>query len=346
MDLLSGNMHVNVQLNRIFIPLALVLFSATLRAADTMKAIIVSGKQPQLQSVARPVPGAGQILIKVRATSVNPADWKVASIDLPMPWIPGWDAAGVVQAVGPGVSEYHRGDAVMAFFERRPDPVKAAPNAGGYAQYAVVGLGVVARKPAKASFEEAAGIPLAAVTAWKALIDEANLQSGQRVLIHGGAGGVGSSAVQIAKSRGAYVIATASPRNNDFLKKIGADEIIDYNSVRFEDRLKDLDVVLNTVDADTGIRSLQVLKPGAVLVSVVAPTPPDQCGAAKVRCTIVDRGRGTPINQLLAQVSKLVDAGKYDVHIDATLPLAEVSKAWDMNRSGHTRGKIVLTVPQ
>ena len=151
---------------------------------------------------------------------------------------------------------------------------------------------IAAPKPTKMSFEEASGIPVVGETAWRAIVTVADVQKGQRVLIHGGAGGVGSSAVQIAKARGAYVIATASPRNHDFLRKLGADEVIDYNTVRFEDKVKDADVVVNTVDADTGSRSIKVVKPGGIIVSVVGPAPAEACAAAKIRCEQTGRVTG------------------------------------------------------
>src|SRR4029079_4997969 len=138
------------------------------------------------------------------------------------------------------------------------------------------------------------------------MITVGNVQKGQKVLIHGGAGGVGSSAVQIAKARGAYVIATASARNHEFLKSIGADETLDYRSVKFEDKLKNLDVVLNTVDAETNARSVGVLKPGGILVSVVGPAPTGPCAAAKIRCAETGKVNG----QMLAQVVELANAGK------------------------------------
>lgn len=305
-------------------------------AAESMQAMVVTDGQLQMQTLPRVEPAAGEVRIKVRAAGVNPADWKRAARPGVMPYIPGWDVAGVIDAVGSGNTGFKVGDPVMAFFE----------GVGGYAQYVTAPSDAIARKPTQATFEETAGIPLVAITAWKALIDVAEIKAGQRVLVHGGAGGVGSAAVQIAKSRGAYVIATASPRNHDFLRSIGADEIIDYNTVRFEDRLKDLDVVLNTVDNETATRSLKVLKADGMLVTVAGAATPEACAAAKVRCATQSRKAGTPLNELLTEVGKLVDAGKYDVHIDAVLPLADANKAWEMNRSGHTRGKIVLTMPE
>jgi NADPH:quinone reductase-like Zn-dependent oxidoreductase len=190
------------------------------------------------------------------------------------------------------------------------------------------------------SFEEAAGIGVVGETAYRAIVTVANVQKGQRVLIHGGAGGVGSSAVQIAKARGAYVIATASPRNHDFLRKLGADEVIDYNTTKFEDKVKDADVVVNTVDLDTGARSTKAVKPGGIIVSVVGPTPAEPCAAARVRCEQTGRVTG----ELLRHVVDLANEGKFAISIEQTLTLADAAKAWESNRAGHTRGKIVLTV--
>ncbi len=319
----------------VFVMAALWCASADFSAAaGTMRAMVVARGELVPQVIAVRDPEAGEVRIKVRAAGVNPADWKRAARGGADAYVPGWDVSGTVEAVGPGVAGYKPGDEVIAFFE----------GTGGYAQYAVVSTAFVARKPANATFEEAAGIPLVAITAWKALIDVADVQPGQRVLVHGGAGGVGSAAVQIAKHRGAYVVATASPRNNGFLRSIGADEIIDYNTVRFEDRVRDLDVVVNTVDNDTAARSLRVLKPDGILVNVAGTVEPESCAAARVRCATQSRNSGTPIDVLLSEVAKLVEAGKYDVHIDATVPLADAARAWDMNRTGHTRGKIVLVL--
>src|SRR5262249_54930539 len=161
-----------------------------------------------------------------------------------------------IDAVGDTAGPWKVGQAVIAM-----------ATGGSYAEYAIAAVNAVAAKPQHLSFEEAAGIPVVGETAWRALVTIANVQPGQRVLIHGGAGGVGSSGVQIAKARGAYVIATASPSHSELLRSLGADEVLDYHSVRFEERLQDIDVVLNTVDADTAARSVAVLRPGGTLVS-------------------------------------------------------------------------------
>lgn len=308
-------------------------------AAATMQAIVVTDGKAQLQTVPRPNPQAGQVRIKVRAAAVNPADWKRAQRQPNSGVIPGWDVAGVIDSVGPAVRGWKAGDAVIGYLEGH----------GGYAQYAVVPVGHIARKPAKLSFNQAAGIPLVAATAWRELVDEAKLQPGQTVLIQGAAGGVGSAAVQIAAARGAArIIGTASKQNDGFLRSIGATETVDYHTAGFETHIRNLDVVLNTVNPATAALSIQMLRPGGVLLSTAGPAPADQCAAAHVRCvaTQVLNEIGTPKNQVLSEIGKLADEGKYTVGIDATFPLADASKAWDLNEAGHTVGKIILTVPQ
>lgn len=313
------------------VSLAALVVSAAATGAETMRAVVVGeGGALQVRQMPKPEPKAGEVRVKVRAASVNPVDWKIglrASAAEQM--IPGRDLSGVIDAVGPGTQGFKVGDEVIAI----------AP-AGSYAEHAVMPARIVAPKPTRMSFEEAAGIPVVGETAWRAIVTVADVQKGQRVLIHGGAGGVGSSAVQIAKARGAYVIATASPRNHEFLKKLGADEVIDYNTTRFEDQVKDADVVVNTVDADTGSRSIRVVKPGGVIVSVVGPVPADACGAAKIRC--VPTGRVT--GELLRPVVDLANEGKFRISIDQQVTLADASKAWEASRAGHTRGKIILRV--
>jgi NADPH:quinone reductase-like Zn-dependent oxidoreductase len=295
-----------------------------------MHAIVAVDGKAQLQSVPRPEPQPGQVRIKVRAVSVNPVDWKIIARAAPgTQVIPGRDLSGVIDAVGDKAGPWKVGQAVIA----------VAPG-GSYVEYAISPATAVAVKPEKVSFEEAAGMPIVGETAWRAMVTVANVQAGQRVLIHGGAGGVGSSAVQIAKARGAYVIATASPSHNSLLHSLGADEVIDYNSVRFEDKVKNLDVVLNTVDAETGVRSIGVIKPGGIYVSVVGPPPEAQCESAKVRCAVT----GSATGEMLGHVSELAAQGKLHIHVDRKMPLADAAQALDLNRQGHTGGKIILQV--
>ena len=297
---------------------------------DNMRAVVFDGSAFQIQWTPKPEPQAGQVRIKVRAASVNPVDWKQPASARPgARLIPGRDLSGVIDAVGDAGGPWKVGQAVIAI-----------ASGGAYAQYALASVNAVAAKPSRLSFEEAAGIPVVGETAWRALVTIANVQAGQRVLIDGGAGGVGSSAVQIAKARGAYVIATASPAHTELLRSLGADEIVDYHRVRFEETLKDIDVVLNTVDADTGARSLRVLRPGGILVSVAGAAPTAQCEAAKIRCAVTGHVTG----EMLGKLSELAEEGKFRVHIDRQFPLAEAANALALNRQGHTGGKIILEV--
>jgi NADPH:quinone reductase-like Zn-dependent oxidoreductase len=311
--------------------MVMCLFAGSVAGAtDNMQAVVLIDGNFQIQSIPKPEPQAGQVRIRVRAASVNPVDWKQAARASPgTRLIPGRDLAGVIDAVGDAAGPWKVGQAVIAI-----------ATGGSYAQYAIASANAVATKPQRLSFEEAAGIPVVGETAWRALVTIANVQPGQRVLIHGGAGGVGSSAVQIAKARGAYVIATASPDHNDLLRSLGADECLDYHTVRFEEKLKDIDVVLNTVDAGTGARSVGIVKPGGILVSVAGAAPAAQCEAAKIRCAVT----GPATGEMLGSLSELADQGKFRIHIDRQFPLAEAAKALELNRQGHTGGKIILEV--
>src|SRR5215469_10679754 len=258
------------------------LFAASAAATDNMRAVVFVDGNFQLQSIPRPQPRAGEVRIKVRAASVNPVDWKQTARAAPETrLIPGRDLSGVIDAVGDAGGPWKVGQAVIAI-----------ATGGSYAEYAIASVHATAAKPQRLSFEEAAGIPVVGETAWRAIVTIANVQPGQRVLIQGGAGGVGSSAVQIAKARGAFVIATASPTHNDLLRSLGADECVDYHTVRFEEELKDIDVVLNTVDADTGSRSIAVIRPGGILVSVAGAAPTAQCEAAHIRCAVTGHATG------------------------------------------------------
>lgn len=299
-------------------------------AADSMRAVVLTDGTLQVKRVPIPEPQAGQIRIQVRAASVNPVDWKLAArAAAGTSSIPGRDLAGVVDAIGPHAGGWRQGQEVIAI-----------AGAGAYAEYVIVPIRAVALKPVHLSFDEAAGIPVVGETAWRAMVAVANVQAGQRVLIHGGAGGVGSSAVQIAKARGAHVIATASPSHAALLHALGADEVLDYHRPHVEDALQNLDVVLNTVDAATSLRSIGMLKPGGILVSVVGAPPAEQCAAARIRCAIT----GPVTGEFLGALSELADHQQFHIHIDQRLPLGDAAKAWELNRSGHTAGKIILEV--
>jgi NADPH:quinone reductase-like Zn-dependent oxidoreductase len=291
------------------------------------------------EDAPRPRPCSGEVLIRVHAAGVNPIDWKVRQgfakerLKYKMPFIPGWDVSGVIETVAPGVTRLKSGDEVYC----RPD----ISRDGSYADYMVVKESEVALKPESIDHVSAAAIPLAALTAWQTLFDAAKLTAGQSVLIHGAAGGVGTFAVQFAKLKGARVIGTASKKNHDFLRSLGADELIDYNAVKFEDVVHDVDVVLDTVTGETEVRSYQVMKKGGIYVSILAPPSPEKAAQHGVRCahTFV---QANP--EQLREIAKLVDSGKVKPIIEKVFPLAEARAAQESNASGHTRGKIVLRV--
>ena len=293
----------------------------------------------KFEDAPRPDPASGEVLVRVHAAAVNPVDWKIRAgymkgfLNYNLPLIPGWDFSGVVEATGPGVVDWRQGDQVYA----RPD----LSRNGAYAEYIAVKASELGRKPKSLDHAQAAAIPLAALTAWQALIDACGLKAGQRVLIHAAAGGVGTFAVQLAKWKGAYVIGTASEKNHAFLKQLGADEVIDYNQVKFEDVVRDVDVVLDTMAGETRDRSWQVLKKGGILVTILGQ--PSQDDAAKHGV----RGVGVfvqPNHQELDEFASLVDSGKLRPVVEAVLPLTDAARAHEMNQTLHTRGKIVLRV--
>jgi NADPH:quinone reductase-like Zn-dependent oxidoreductase len=313
-----------------------LLFTIPAQAApDKMKAVEI-GANGGLSVQTRPVPRPreGEVLIKVRAASVNPVDWKVAQRRRGM--VAGIDVAGTIDTLGEGVTGWKVGEAVLG----------SARESGGYAEYAVIPVHSLARKPKTLSFEQAAGLPIAAETAYRALHEAGNLQPGQTVLIHGAAGGVGSVAVQIAKAHGAHVIGTASANNHEFLKSLGVDQVIDYRSQRFEDLVKGVDLVLNTANAETNARSIGVVREGGVLVSIVGPPNAASCAAARIRCGMPNRASGANNAELLAKVGALADAGKLTVEVDGVYSMADADKAWRKSREGHTRGKLVISVSE
>jgi len=313
--------------------LALALSGVSTAAPEKMQAAEI-GMDGTLSVQTRPVPrpGVGEVLVKVRAAGVNPVDWKVAPRRIGM--VPGVDVSGTIDSLGEGVTGWKAGDQVLGF----------ARQSGSYAEYALVPVSSLARRPKSMSFEEAAGVPIAAETAYRALHEAGNLKSGQTVLIHGAAGGVGSAAVQIAKAAGAHVIGTASSNNHEFLRSLGADEVIDYTTQKFEDVVKNVDLVLNTANAETGVRSIGVLRAGGALVSIVAAPSAAVCAAAKIRCLRPDRDKGTSNAEQLEHVVELANAGKFKVFVEETYSLADAGKAWEKSRTGHTRGKLIIQV--
>jgi NADPH:quinone reductase-like Zn-dependent oxidoreductase len=284
----------------------------------------------------RPVPGANEVLIKVRAASVNPVDWKIRAgymkdfLPLTLPATLGSDISGTIEEVGPGAARFKRGDEVYA---------SLGLEGGGYAEYAVAKEEIVAAKPSTLDHVQTAAIPVAGLTAWQTLFEVAQLRAGQNVLIHAAAGGVGNFAVQFAKAKGAYVIGTASSRNLGFLRELGVDKAVDYQKTRFEDVVDDADVVLDTIGGDTQERSFKALKKGGVLVSIVQP--PSQELAAKYGVRALFYG-AHPSSTDLTEIAKLIDSGKVKTVVETVLPLAEARRAHELSQSGHARGKIVL----
>ena len=300
----------------------------------------------ELQTVPRPVPLPTEVQVRVRAAGVNPVDWKtregtgMAGVLGEPPFVLGWDVAGVVEQVGFGVTVLKPGDEVygMPWFPRA---------AGAYAEYVTAPSRQFARKPLSASFEQAAGVPLAALTAWQALVDTARVRRGQRVLITAAAGGVGHFAVQFAKHLGAHVIGTASARNHDWLTELGADELIDYTQVRFEEELGEIDVAVDLVgDAHdaTGLRSLHVLRRDGLLVAVPGGVSPQVQAAADELGVRVTPMLVEPDATALGRIAQLIDGGEVHVEVEEVFPLERVAEAHTRGERGHSRGKIVLRV--
>ncbi|MEY2603699.1 MAG: hypothetical protein QOH31_1480 [Verrucomicrobiota bacterium] len=309
-----------------------------------MKAVVIhSYGGPEVlkyEDVPRPEPKDDDILIRVMAAGVNPVDGYIRQGNLAkvmgaFPLILGMDIAGVVEKTGAKTTKFKAGDPVYAY--------SSFKEQGGYAQFAVVKENEAAPKPRSTSFEQAAAVPLAATTAWQALVDKAHLSPGQTVLIHGGSGGVGSFAVQIAKVRGAKVIATASTANQQFLKQLGADQAIDYTTTKFEDVVKDADVVLVAVRGDTLARSYSVVKKGGILVSITGQPDPAELEKHGIRGTSL---MAHPDARVLEELGKLIDAKKVTPEVSQVLPLTDAAKAHEQIASQHTRGKIVFKVAE
>lgn len=289
----------------------------------------------KIEQIPRPEPGPGEVLIRVHAAGVNPVDWKIREgyTGHRLPLIPGWDVAGVIESTGTGVKGLKTGDQVYGHFDLARD--------GAYADYVAVPAAEVALKPRSIDYTQAAAIPLAALTAWQALFDAGGLRAGQKILVHGAAGGVGSFAVQLAKWKGAYAIGTASSGNLQFVRDLGANEVIDYTRTRFEDVVHDVDMVLDTLGGETQKRSWQVLKKGGILVSL--PTRPSEREAAAYGVRQASFGVKPNADQL-AELARLVDSGKLRPIVGSVMPLADARLAQELSQAGHARGKIVLKV--
>jgi len=309
----------------------------------TMKAVcIYSYGGPEVltfEDAPRPHPGDGEVLVRVHAAGINPVDWKIREGQLKemlhhtLPLVLGWDVSGVVETLGPGVHRLRVGDEVYS----RPDIARD----GAYAEFIVIKEAEVALKPKSIDHLHAAVLPLAGLTAWQTLFDAAGLSAGQRVLIHAAAGGVGHIAVQLAKWKGAHVIGTAAARNHDFLRQLGVDQIVDYDTERFEEVVQPVDVVLDTMGGDTQTRSWKVVKRGGILVSVASPPSAELAAAQGARQAFVFT---QPNAAQLAEIAKLVEAERLKVVVETTLALSDATRGQELSQRGHQRGKIVLRV--
>ena len=288
-----------------------------------------------IEEVEPPRPGPKQVLVAVKAAGVNPIDVKYRRglmrdvRALHLPHIGGFDFAGVIREVGTDVTDFSAGQEVFG------------RGVGTFAEYAVASAAKIAEKPPELSFEAAATIPIGAGTAWAALFDGADLQAGQRILIHGAAGGVGHWATQLAHWKRAHVYATVSTKNVDQARSLGADEVIDYTAARFEQQVSDLDAVLDTVGGDIGVRSLPVIKRGGVFVTIAA-TPPEE--AAAEHGIRIGQFVSDPGTALLREIAALVSDGSLHTEIGQTFPLADIVQAQTAVETGHGRGRVVLTI--
>ncbi|MFI6018136.1 NADP-dependent oxidoreductase [Streptomyces sp. NPDC051287] len=311
---------------------------------NTMRAVgqdVLGGPEVlKLIETARPAPRPNEVLVRVRAAGLNPTDWKHREnggfLGEP-PFVLGWDVSGTVEETGIGVAAFRPGDEVFGMV---PYPF----GHGTHAEYAIVPARALVPKPAGIDHVQAGALPLVSLTAWQALVENADVQAGQRVLIHAAAGGVGHVAVQIAKARGAYVIGTASAAKHDFLREIGVDEPVDYRDVDVTQTVRDADVVLDTIGGDTSVASLRALRPGGILVSILPVGSAelyDEAARRGVRAVrmLVDADRAG-----MRAVAGLVEEGKLRAAVAGTFPLADAAKAHEVGGTGRTTGKLVLVV--
>lgn len=289
----------------------------------------------RLEETPRPEPQHDQLLVRVHAAGVNPVDWKIREgrfDGLGLPAVLGRDFSGVVEAAGADVRNFRVGEEVFG---------EAAGGSGSYAEYTVAQESQIARKPPALEHVQAAALPVAALTAWQAMFDMADLRAGQKVLIHAAAGGVGSFAVQFAKRAGAYVIGTASSANSAYLGELGVSQFIDYQTTWFEDIVRDVDLVFDTMGGEIQDRSWRVLKRGGMLVSIVGPPSPEKAAAQGVRGIYF---RQNPRGDQMAEIADLVAVGQVKVRVVRVFALGEARRAHELSQSGHIAGKIVLAI--
>jgi NADPH:quinone reductase-like Zn-dependent oxidoreductase len=292
------------------------------------------------EDAPKPEPKEGEVLIRVAAVGINPVDWMTQSgvmeqiVPHSLPLIPGWDVAGVMEAIGPDVSAFKGGDAVFVMADIGHD--------GAYAEYVVVSADLVCPKPASVNFTTAAAIPLSCTTAWLALTEQADLRSGQTILIHGAGGSVGGFAVQLAKVKGAKVIATATGTDVDYVRSLGADVVVDYKTEKFEEAARGVDAVLDPIGGDTQARSWQTLREGGRLVTTLGIT--SSLPAATMQGVEGKAFAARSDGAILAEIARLVDAGRVRARIDSIHLLSQARQAQAHARTGHPHGKVVLEV--
>lgn len=292
-----------------------------------------------VEHVDVPKPQADEVLVRVIASSVNPIEWKIRSgamaraLGRELPVTLGWDCAGIVEAVGSGVARFSSGDPVFSY---------PAFTAGGtHAEFVAIKEDQIALKPSTIAFVDAAALPMTAGAAWQCIVAVGNVQRGTRVLIHGASGGVGTIALQLAKIKGAFVVATASGANAELVAALGADQVIDYRATPFESVARDIDLVVDLIGGETQERSWPVMKRGGLLVATAAPPSQDRANAAGVRAAFVFT---PPRGDILAEIAALADAGKLRPVIGREIALADLRKAHELGQSGTVTGKIVLHV--
>jgi NADPH:quinone reductase-like Zn-dependent oxidoreductase len=315
-----------------------------------MRAVAIDGyggrERLAVREIERPTPGSGQLLVRVQAASVNPLDWKIRRGELrfvmpqKFPWVPGYDAAGVVEEIGAEVDAFAPGDAVHAML----------PKGGACAEFAVVDASAAAMVPDGTSFEEAAAVPVAGLTAWQALVDRGELVAGEKVLVNGGAGGVGHFAVQIAAALGAHVTAVASGRNQEFLRQLGAERTIDYEDDDFTRDEETYDVVFDAAGTSDFRRCDLILGEGGIYVTTnIGPRIFVHSLFTAIGGLFGPARRARPITvkpngQNLAEIDTLILRGKLRPHVDRVFPLDDIRQAHEASESGHVRGKIVVRV--
>ncbi len=306
-----------------------------------MKAAVVTeyGKPIEIAEVDKPSVKDDSVIVEIHAASINPIDYIIRDghmkgmLPYELPWTIGYDLSGVVTEVGSDVSTLNVGDEVFG----RADGMQA----GTLAEFAVIKASDLAIKPPSITHAEAASIPLAGLTAWQALTVHGDLQAGQKILIHAGSGGVGTLAIQLAKSLGAFVATTTSESNKQLVTDLGADLVIDYKTQKFEDEISDYDMVFDMMGGDTLKRSFAVVKDGGTIVSIKGDAPDDM--AEKTNISFAQFFMN-PSGEQLTKLADMISAGTLRAVIDETFPLDQVNAAYDKLEDGHASGKIAIAV--